>query len=76
MEAWIEKAKPVYEKAKSFLEERRPQIDPEEIPAPGLIRHPDALMDSEFSYTEQMQRYRRHTGRKNIDDLLEMEGDY
>ena len=76
MEAWIEKAKPVYEKAKSFLEERRPQIDPEEIPAPGLIRHPDALMDSEFSYTEQMQRYRRHTGKKNIDDLLEMEGDY
>lgn len=73
---WIAKAKPVYDEARGYLEANRPQLDPDDIPTPGLIRHPDPLMDSEFSYTQQMRRYRRHTGNRNIDDLLDQELDY
>ena len=69
MKTWVEKAEPVFEKAKNFLKEHRPQIDESEVPEPDLIRHSDPLMDSEFSYTEQMHRYRRHTGKRNINDM-------
>ena len=73
---WIHRAKPVYDEAKDYLDANRPQLDPDDIPTPDLVRHSDPLMDSEFSYMQQMQRYRRHTGNRNIDDLLGKEFDF
>lgn len=73
---WIKKAQPFYEQAKDHLEDNRPTIDESSVPGPDLIREEDPLLDSDFTYTQQMRRYRRHTGRKNIDDLLDAELDY
>lgn len=74
--AWIKRAQPVYEEAKAHLEDNRPTIEEGIIPGPDLVREDDPLMDSDFTYIQQMRRYRRHTGRKNVDDLLDDELDY
>ena len=64
IEAWTDRAKPIWQAITDRLEQNRPQLNDIKWCLEFIAdEHPDPLYDSTRGYLEQVDRYKRHQGK-------------